>query len=268
MALTGDLKDIPLTNLVQMNAQSNLTGRLLVSQGTEQARVFFEQGEIVHAELGDESGKDAFYQLLTWESGTFAFDADIAPAIQTITMHWSDLLLSGLQQLDEGSNHREAAPLQESHIPEDLGELFGLEKQDNSPSQGEKSISEDEIMAQTMQEILAELGSEAPGLFAAIVAGMDGLAVADYSKRSVDVDMVSAQMTLLIKLVETTAEKSDAGKVEDYLLTTDKAYLLIRFLGDSDYYLGIGAARNASSLGKLRLYSRVYSERLNTVLPR
>ena len=123
-------------------------------------------------------------------------------------------------------------------------------------------------MAQKMQEVLADLSKEATGLFASAVVGMDGLPVAEFAKKSVDIESFSAQMTLLIKLVDTTTKKVKAGKVEDYLLTTDKAYLLIRFLGNSEYYLGIGAVREASNLGKLRLYSRIYAERLSAVLPR
>ena len=266
MAVTGNLKDISLTNLVQMNAQSGLTGRLSVQHAGDQAHIYFSEGEIVHAELGAISGKDAFYQMLGWEDGTFDLETDLAAPAQTITMRWSDLLLGGMQQLDESGSPVADEKQKDEVFPEDLGKLFGLERTNNS--HGEGDIILEDNMAQKMHEVLADFGEETTGLFAAVVVGMDGLPLADYSKKTVDVEAFSAQMTLLIKLVDTTTKKVNAGKVEDYLLTTDKAYLLIRFLGDSDYYLGIGAVREASNLGKLRLYSRIYAERLSAALPR
>lgn len=266
MAVKGNLKDISLTNLVQLEAQSGLTGCLSVQQAEDQAHIFFVHGEIVHAELGEIAGKDAFYQILAWEDGEFRLESDIATPAHTITERWSDLLLGGLHQLDESNALKPEGEKNDRVLPEDLGKLFGLEKTNNSP--GEENIIMEDNMAQKMQEVLVDLSAEATGLFAAAVVGMDGLPIAEYSKQSVNAEAFSAQMTLLIKLVDTTTKKVDAGKVEDYLLTTDKAYLLIRFLGSSEYYLGIGAAKNASSLGKLRLYSRIYSERLSAVLPR
>lgn len=266
MAVKGNLKDISLTNLVQMQAQSGMTGRLSVQHAEDQALIFFAEGELIHAELGVVSGKDAFYQALAWEEGEFELESDLVSPSQTITEGWSDLLLGGLHQLDESNALETESKKKDEIFPEDLGKLFGLEKTNNSPETGD-IITEDD-MAQKMQEVLGDLAAEATGLFAAAVVGMDGLPIAEYSKKSVNTEAFSAQMTLLIKLVDTTTKKVNAGKVEDYLLTTDKAYLLIRFLGDSEYYLGIGAAKNASNLGKLRLYSRIYSERLSAVLPR
>ena len=266
MAVKGNLKDISLTNLVQMEAQSGLTGRLSVQHAGDQALIFFAEGEIVHATLGVVSGKDAFYQVLAWEEGDFELESDIATPEQTINQHWSDLLLGGLHQLDENNALGTDAKKKDDVFPEDLGKLFGLERTNNSPGEGD--IIMEDNMAQKMQEVLADLSGEATGLFASAVVGMDGLPVAEFAKKSVDIESFSAQMTLLIKLVDTTTKKVKAGKVEDYLLTTDKAYLLIRFLGNSEYYLGIGAVREASNLGKLRLYSRIYAERLSAVLPR
>ena len=266
MAVKGNLRDISLTNLVQMEAQSGLTGRLSVQHAGDQAHIFFADGEIIHAELGAISGKEAFYQVLGWEDGEFELESDLVAPDQTIKQHWSDLLLGGLHQLDESNALETEGNKKDEVFPEDLGKLFGLEKTNNSPGEGD--IIMEDNMAQKMQEVLADLSGEATGLFASAVVGMDGLPVAEFAKKSVDVESFSAQMTLLIKLVDTTTKKVNAGKVEDYLLTTDKAYLLIRFLGDSDYYLGIGAVREASNLGKLRLYSRIYAERLSAVLPR
>ncbi len=261
MAVTGYLKDISLTNLIQVNAQSGFSGRLSLSHEGEDASIYFSEGDIVHAFVGENKGKEAFYQVLAWQEGYFELESGFTAPERSIQTSWSDLLLSGLQYIDESNDTDEV--VREGEPLPDMSELFGYEK---TPETGAKNTEDD--VTQKMQSILTELSKEATGLFAAAVVGMDGLPVADFSRQSVNVDDFSAQLTLLIKLVDTTTKKVDAGSVEDYLLTTDKAYLLVRFLENSDYYLGIGAARQSSSLGKLRLYSRIYAERLAKALPR
>ena len=123
-------------------------------------------------------------------------------------------------------------------------------------------------MARNMQEILMELAEEIPGLMATAVVGMDGLTVAKVTRAPVNVEQTGAQMTMLIKLVETSTQKLGAGTVQDYLLTTDKAYLLLRFLDNSQYFLGMSADRRKANLGKMRLYSRVYAKKLAAAMPR
>ena len=123
-------------------------------------------------------------------------------------------------------------------------------------------------MPENMNEILQELREQVPGFISAAVVGMDGLGIAQHAAAPVDVESINAQMTLLIKLVDTTVDKIDAGVVEDYLLTTEHAYLMIRFLEGNDYYLGVAADKNTVNLGNLRLNSRVYSKRLDKAMPR
>ncbi len=264
MAVKGNLSEIGLTDLIQLNCQSGMSGRLTVTSRGRIAQVFFENGVVVHATLGDKSGQEAFYEVLGWDAGSFTLERNVPTPTQTIRTTCSDLLLGGLHQLDE-----KGSTVQPTHgqqpLPEDLGALFGLEKS-TLPTAGDLNTEDD--MAQKMQEILADLSGEAPGLFATAVVGMDGLPVAEYARKGVSVDEISAQMTLMIKLVETTMSKMEFGILEDYLLTTENAYLLIRFLDDSGYFLGIGAEKSKTNLGKMRLYSRVYAKRLAEALPR
>ncbi len=264
MAVQGNLSEISLTDLIQLNCQSGMTGRLTVSSRGRTAQVFFDGGVIVHVTQGEKSGQEVFYEILGWDSGVFTLESGILTPTQTINARCSDLLLGGLHQLDEKSNPKEPAPGQ-LPLPEDVGELFGFEKS-NLPET--EDLSTEDTMAQNMQEILMELTEEVPGLLAAAVVGMDGLPVADVARGPVNIEQISAQMTLLIKLVETSTEKLDAGTVQDYLLTTDKAYLLLHFLGNTQYFLGMSADRSKTNLGKMRLYNRVFAEKLIAAMPR
>jgi predicted regulator of Ras-like GTPase activity (Roadblock/LC7/MglB family) len=124
-------------------------------------------------------------------------------------------------------------------------------------------------MAQKLDEVLKEFGQEVPGLLTASVVGMDGLAVAEHiTDNKVKGDEISSQLTLLIKLVDTSVSKTPGDYVEDNLLSTEKTYTMLRFLPGKDFFLAVMVERKVANLGNLRLMSRVYSERLVKALPR
>ena len=122
-------------------------------------------------------------------------------------------------------------------------------------------------MAGELDNLLMNLSKEVDGFVAAAVVGMDGLGIAGYTEGMFDLEAVNAQMTLLFKLVNTTVDRLMADNVEDFLLTTERAYLLVRYLSDTKFYLGITADRRKANLGNMRLISRIYAERLSKAMP-
>ena len=124
-------------------------------------------------------------------------------------------------------------------------------------------------MAQKLNDILKELSGEVSGYLASVVVGMDGLSVADHTKSAKsNPETISAQMALLFKLVDTSTGKMNAGAVEDNLLTTDSAHILMRFLPSKDYFLGVAVDRKAGNLGNLRLMSKLFTDRIAKAMPR
>lgn len=113
-----------------------------------------------------------------------------------------------------------------------------------------------------LQDTLQALSQEVTGFIASTIVGLDGLGIAGYADKSIKTEEINAQMTLLFKLVNTSIDKLGAGTVEDYLLTTDKAYLLINYLADKNYYLGIVADKANTNLGNLRMVGRIFAEKL------
>lgn len=237
--MRGNLRDMAVADLVQHNCQERKTARLTIDHNGLQATLFFDNGKVVHAILDDLQGEDAVYQALGWEEGEFSVDAGIAPPQVSIQRSWSGLLIEGARRLDENK----------------------LEIESN--------ISQPEVkqMAQ-LDDIIKQMSAEVNGFIAAAVVGMDGLNIAQYAKGKVNPESISAQMTLLLKLVDTSTTKLNAGSVEDNLLTTENAYVLMRFLPEKQYFLGIAADRKTGNLGNLRLMSRMYSDRLGKAMPR
>jgi predicted regulator of Ras-like GTPase activity (Roadblock/LC7/MglB family) len=237
MAIEGDLREMSLPALVQYACTDGQQACLTVQRGSESAHLFFLGGDLVHASLDDEMGEEAFYRILKWEDGTFrlASNGDIPQT--SITTPWSVLLVNGLQRADEETWDENEVHEEESEMPENI------------------------------QDILKELAGQVPGFMTAAIVGMDGLGIADYSVGSVDAESIGAQLTLLLKLVDTTVTKLTNDEVEDYLLTTENAYLLAWHLEDKQYFLGLIADRRTGKLGNMFLNGRLYAARLYQALP-
>jgi predicted regulator of Ras-like GTPase activity (Roadblock/LC7/MglB family) len=120
-----------------------------------------------------------------------------------------------------------------------------------------------------LNDILKDLADDVPGFISADVVGMDGLSIAGYaSNPDFDSEAAAAQFALVMKLVQKTADQLGSGEVEDNLVTTNNAYILTRFLGDTSYYLSIAVDKSSGSLGNVRLMTRNYAGDLWDAIPK
>jgi predicted regulator of Ras-like GTPase activity (Roadblock/LC7/MglB family) len=240
--MRGNLRDMAVADLIQHTCQDGKTAHLRIQHENQQADLYFKEGNVEHAVLGAWRGEEAVYQVLRWELGEFSLETGVASPQHTIDRSWAGLLMEGMRRLDEA------------------------QVQDNF----EDSLQLEEVnsMAGELDSLLKNLSKEVDGFVAAAVVGMDGLGIAGYTEGTLDTEAINAQMTLLFKLVTTTADKLLSDSVEDFLLTTERAYVLVRYLSDTKFYLGITADRRQANLGNLRLISRIYAERLSKAMPR
>lgn len=238
MSMRGSLKDMAVADLIQHNCQDGKTAKIVIQDANEEAALFFKGGRLVHASLDEHQGEEVVFQILNWNEGTFVLEADVESPIETIERSWSSLLLEGARRLDENK-------LEQTHVME---------------------VS---LMAQKLNDILKELSGEVSGYLASVVVGMDGIGLADNAKSAKsNPEAISAQLALLFKLVDTSIAKMNAGIVEDNLLTTDNAFVLMRFLPNKDYFLGIAVDRKSGNLGNLRLMGKLYTERVAKAMPK
>lgn len=101
-AFQGDLRTMSLASIIQMNCEERIVGLLHLRRPGQEGRIFFDEGRVVHAEVGNLSGENAVYHLLEWEQGTFSLDMGISPQQRTIDAEWSGLILEGMRRIDEG----------------------------------------------------------------------------------------------------------------------------------------------------------------------
>lgn len=90
-----------LPDLVQLFAMSGSTGSLRIARPGQTGLIWFDRGGVVHAEQGEQSGVEAFYEILRWTDGEFSMDRSTEAPARTINMSVMELLMEAARRDDE-----------------------------------------------------------------------------------------------------------------------------------------------------------------------
>jgi len=99
--VTGTLGLFSLVDLFQLLMAAKRTGRLAVEHPAGLARIYFDRGQVVHAEFGELVGEDAVYALFKDERGSFEFRIGLPSPYNSITGSSENLVLEAVRRLDE-----------------------------------------------------------------------------------------------------------------------------------------------------------------------
>lgn len=110
MALQGSLKEMTVADLIQHNCLDNKTARLTIDQHGQSALLFFKDGQVAHAAMGDLQGEEVVFQILNWHDGRFTLEMGFESPTVSISRSWSGLLLEGARRLDESSGQMNGSP--------------------------------------------------------------------------------------------------------------------------------------------------------------
>jgi hypothetical protein len=101
MALIGNLKEFSLVNLIQLNCLEKKTAKLTFNYRGKIGVIYFENGEIPHAQFDNSTGPDAMYKVIHLNEGEFKIEEGIRTNLRTNTIKWSELILEGMRLYDE-----------------------------------------------------------------------------------------------------------------------------------------------------------------------
>jgi hypothetical protein len=110
MALTGELSDLSLAELIEFFCNQRKTGRLKVIYSTGPGYFYLQSGSVVHARIGVLRGIEAVYYALTLPNASFTFSPAFEAPEQTINQPWTSVVLEGLRRMDEGVQPSDAFP--------------------------------------------------------------------------------------------------------------------------------------------------------------
>jgi predicted regulator of Ras-like GTPase activity (Roadblock/LC7/MglB family) len=97
----GEISGMTLADLLQIKNISRFTGCLSVDHGEQRGNIFFRDGELVHAELNDLEGIEAFFSIIHWTGGEFRSTPKLATTCHTIRDNFTYLLLEAHRLKDE-----------------------------------------------------------------------------------------------------------------------------------------------------------------------
>ena len=126
--LNGSLSGTTLADLCQI--MGSRTGVLELTHQNEHARIYFNQGVLVHAELGNLFGKDAFLDAVQWRDGSFQFINGALPSYVSIQDKITALIMEAAvyhdiwEQLNKAAVY-DSTYLQSTAVEEDrVAEVF------------------------------------------------------------------------------------------------------------------------------------------------
>jgi hypothetical protein len=121
--MTGTLGLFSLVDLIQLLSGARRSGRLLVQHPHGDAKLYFEEGEIVHAVFGEATGEAAVYALFADERGPFSFAAGLPAMERSIELRTQNLVLEAVRRLDEArrDDGLHPVPYEPDMVPERTG---------------------------------------------------------------------------------------------------------------------------------------------------
>ena len=105
-SLSGNLTHHDLTGVMQMLGQAHQTGALNINAGETDAVLFFDAGQVVHAESGSLFGDEAVLHILKncvqCGNGVYKFVYGASSGQRTVLRSATDLMMDAMREYDEG----------------------------------------------------------------------------------------------------------------------------------------------------------------------
>ena len=118
----GVLRRVGLQDVLQMECLSRNSSVLEIKARQVQGLIYIEAGQIVHAQVGERAGEEAFNYLMALSGGEFNLKPFAEPPQRTISAQWEFLIMEAARKRDEDGGAAE--PEQESPPKEPLPDPF------------------------------------------------------------------------------------------------------------------------------------------------
>jgi predicted regulator of Ras-like GTPase activity (Roadblock/LC7/MglB family) len=238
MAMKGSLKDMDVATLIQHNCQDMKTAQLDVTKNDIQATLFFKDGNVAHATLGNLEGEEVVYKIINWNEGEFSLEVDVETPKVSIERSWSGLLLEAAQRMDEAGQ---------------TDDLLDISEEPDTRERG--------ILADTIASIL----SESSDIEGAAVVGTDGLVYsANIPQTDLDENMVGAVSAAIFGLGNRSVTQLKRGNFNRVLIQGKDGYIIVAGLNSETLFIGL--TESAVNLGMAMAEVREITTRLKDIL--
>ena len=208
----GEIAGLSLTDVIQLKGHNKYSGSITVSYGDAEGAIYFVDGEIIHAQLGQATGEEAMYEIVKWPGGVFNMHPEMTTTKCTINCRTDFLLLEALRRLDE----------------ERAGAASTRETQAASPPR------------RTMSKVAARL-MDIDTITYAVLTDKEGNPQQD---SSLEGESLAAKSMSLINTGSAIGKIMGVGELRSTLLQT-QTYSILAY-DSKQHYLGIAALPEAS----------------------
>ena len=223
-ALEGDLQTMSLASIIQINCEERNQAQLTLNYRGKVGDIYFNEGEVIHAEGGDFSGDEAIYSLLSWEDGSFRLKMGAEPGNRTIHKGWSSLLLEGMRRIDESTAG------------------WSLEwDEEEEEDEGQQSEEVNQI-----QERIVKALSSIRDVQSALICSLDGTVIAQ--EKSEDTAAEAALGEFIQTEVELLSGFLEAGLMERVVLSGSEKRIFVQSQGDNLIILTLAKRSSAETV--------------------
>ncbi len=256
-SFAGTVVGVSLSDIVQVNCLSRSTSALEVKSRDGNGIIFFDKGRIVHAEIDEVTGEEAFYRIMGLDGGNIASKKVAGPPQATIDKPCEALIIEAARRLDESKEDSAVFNL-DALDDEDPFPALGPGKKDDSNSEATGTDGDDrqlkqaqeDVMDGNLQNILGEF-TTIPGVNTACLVGRDGFLLDSTATVNVDTEMIGAIASSGFGASESMGRQLGKGDMAMTMIEYDQGPVIFSPVGD-EAFLVIVADRD-SNLGMIRL---------------
>ncbi len=127
MPIKGNLKDFKLEEVVQMITAGKKSGKLEINSKGRRYRVYFKNGEILHASAPFSNGEDAIKDIFLEENGRFEFIQNIVLPPKTINKSTMEIIFNGMSVREDCKEVKEVFTGDKKlHVSTDVGDRVSI----------------------------------------------------------------------------------------------------------------------------------------------
>jgi DNA-binding response OmpR family regulator len=249
-AAKGHIQGITLCGFLQLLEIERKTCTLQVSSEGRTGFLHFQDGALIHAEVGETSGPEAVYALENWPAPEIEIDQVCRARSRTVFCSMTELLLEGARRADEETRNAE-------DLSSALDSAFAEDRTTETTAAVEPHERRDRNMA-NLKETLTKLSEISGFLGACIVDSSSGMMLgAEGGGTALNLEVAAAGNTEVVRAKrKTMASLGLKDQIEDILITLNKQYHLIRPLSVKDglfAYLVLDKAKSNLALARMTL---------------